>query len=569
MKKLLIILALFVQGSALAQSPLRPIGLKEAIADFPRSQLQLKTNGPVSIDVNQGARVAYETLAEIAGLNVVFDPDFRDGSTAPFRIENADVLHAFDDLSARTGSFVEVLNANAIIVAPDNQTKRRDYEFQVLKTFYLPTAATQQRLLEVATTLRTTLQARYIAISATAKAIVVRETPNRIALGEKTIGLTTPLVTGVSAATMGETIGGGHILTLDAGVVRDSSPARSALNVSAAGPVSFDLKESTRETFETLARAAGLNIIFDPDFRGQDAQRFRVENLDILDALDVLAIQTKTLWEPMDSKTIMVMPNNQTKRRQFENVLVKTFYLPNASRQELTEIVTALRTLLNARYLAIVFESNAIVIRDSPNRLALAETIISDLRRSGGVTSAAGFPSGTEDGFVMTRRAAQAVAAAPSPLQSGVRGPLSFDMNDGARASYEAVAAMAGLRIVFDNRFQDVATVSFTLRNVEIVDALDFLSLQTGNIWQMMDGDTILVAPDNQTVRAELLPRVTKTIRLTKAQRGVTDIVTALRSVLNLRQISALENSIVMQDTVENVAFAERIVLDLEKQGTH
>ena len=224
MKKLLLILVLLVQGSALAQGPVLRVPLKEAVADFPRSQLELKTNGPVSIEVNQGTRAGYETLAEIGGLNIVFDADFRNSSSAPFRIENADILQAFDVLSARTGSFVEVLNSKTIIVAPDNPTKRRDYELLVLKTFYLPNGTTPQQLSEMVTTLRTTLQARYIAISPTANAIVMRDTPNRIALAEKTIGLSARIVGGVPAAINGETIsGGGHIVTLEAGAVHQAA----------------------------------------------------------------------------------------------------------------------------------------------------------------------------------------------------------------------------------------------------------------------------------------------------------------------------------------------------------
>ena len=133
MKKLLLIAVLLAPGFVLAQGP-QPIRLKDAVADFPRSQLQLKTNGPVSIDVNNGEQAAYEQLAEIAGLNIVIDPDFRNTAGAPFRIDNMDVLQAFDVLSARTRSFVEVVNSNTIIVSSDNPTKRRDYESMVLKT---------------------------------------------------------------------------------------------------------------------------------------------------------------------------------------------------------------------------------------------------------------------------------------------------------------------------------------------------------------------------------------------------------------------------------------------------
>src|SRR5262245_23943453 len=567
MKKLLLSVVLLVQGSALAQGP-QPIRLKEAIADFPRSQLQLRTNGPVSIEVNQGERAAYEKLAEIAGLNIMIDPDFRDSSTGSFRIQNADGLQAFDVLSARTGSFVEVLNSNTVIVSPDNQTKRRDYESMVIKTFYLPNGASSQRLTEIITTIRTTLQARYIFTSPTANAVVMRDNPTRIAAAEKMIGLSMPLVAGPSGATMGETIpSGGHILTLEGGVVRDSAPARSTLKVTGTGPVSFDVKESTRTTFERLAHAAGLNVIFDPDFRSLNGYSFKIDNLDVLDRMDVRALQTKVCWEPVDSKTILVAPDNQTKRRDFQHLSVKTFYLPNASQVELVEIVTALRTLLNARYLASIVDSNAIVMRDNANRLALAERIISDLRESSGVVSASGFPSGSEAGFVLNRRAAQTLGDLQLPLQSRVRGPFSFDANDTARGTYEAIAATVGLRIVFDRRFQDGPAVPFKVENVDVMDALDFVSLQTRTIWQMMDGDVVLVAPDSQTVRADLLPKVTKTISLPAragTNRNVNEIITALRSILSVRQVSAFDNSIVMTDTAENISFSEKMLKELD-----
>jgi hypothetical protein len=568
MKKLLpSLLLLFVQGYAEAQGPAARVSLKETIKDFPRFQLELKTNGPVSVDVNQGTGAAYRTLAEMAGLNIVFDPDFRDISIAPFRIENADVLQAFDLLSMRSGCFVEVVNSKTIIVAPDNPTKHRDYELEVLKTFYLPNGTTPQALSEIVTTLRTTLQLRYLATSSTANAIVLRDTPNRIALAEKTIALAGRIVAGDPAANNGEVIPGGNpIFTLEAGAVRKSRPARSALKPSAPGPVSLDLKDNTRAIFETLARSTGLNIVFERDFRSQDVQSFKVENMDVFDAIDVLALQTRTFWEVLDSKTIIVAPDNQTKRRELENTLIKTFYLPNASQTELTEVITAIRTLLNARYLAQSRTANAIVMRDTANRLTFAERIISDLRKPGGVTSPAAISTGTENGFILNRRVARTLTSSPSPLPSRIKGTFSFDMNDSAKASYEAVAAMAGLRVVFDDRFQDGAAAPFKLQNVDILDALDFLSLQTGNIWQVMDGDTIVVAPDNPTVRRDRVPGVTKTINLSKAEPVATiEIVTALRTLLNARQISTIQNSIVMQDTAESIAFAEKIVSDLDR----
>jgi type II secretory pathway component GspD/PulD (secretin) len=568
MKKFLLIVLSLVPVSALAQG-LQPLRLKETIADFPRSLLQLKTNGPVSLDVNQGEQAAYKQLAEIAGLNIVFDPDFRNSANAPFRIENADVLQAFDLLSVRAGSFVEIFNSNTIIVSQDNQQKRRDYEPMVLKTFYLPNGASPLRLTETITTLRTTLNARYLAQSTTASAVVMRDTPTRVAAAEKIVGASMPLVAGASVASRSETVADGHILTLENGVVKDSAPDRSILTVSGSGPISLDVTESTRALFQRLSELAGLNVLFDPDFRSLDGFSFKVDRLNILDAIQVLGLQTRCFFVPVDAKTIMVAPDNQAKRRDFENVSAKTFYLANASHVELVEIITALRTLLNARYLGLISDSNAIVMRDSPNRLALAERIVSDMRKSGSVVSSPGFPTGSEAGFVLNRRAAITIGVLSLPLQPKVKGPFSFDVNGTVTtvAAYETVAAMAGLSIIFDSRLQDSTATPFKVEHVDIVDALDFLSLQTRTIWQMMGADTVLVAPDTPTARADLLPKITKTINLAPipgTSGNITEIVTTLRVLFNLRQISVLDNSIVMTDTAENVAFSEKLVKDLQ-----
>src|SRR5437867_1348292 len=134
MRGLLLTFILLARGTAGAQT-VSPVTLKESVKEFPRSMLKLNTAGPVSIPAGLSSKAAYETLARTAGLNIIFDPDFRDAATAPARIENTDILDAFDLLCRSTGSFVEVLDENTIIVAPDNQTKRRDYEFTVLKTF--------------------------------------------------------------------------------------------------------------------------------------------------------------------------------------------------------------------------------------------------------------------------------------------------------------------------------------------------------------------------------------------------------------------------------------------------
>jgi len=206
------------------------------------------------------------------------------------------------------------------------------------------------------------------------------------------------------------------------------------------------------------------------------------------------------------------------------------------------------------------------VIRDTPNRLTIAEKLITDLSTQPLVAaSATETPLGSESGFVLNRRASRSFGTAQSQLQMTVSGPFSFDMNESARQGYEEVAARAGLRVVFDGRFRDAVTAVLKLENVSAIDALDFLSLQTGNIWEVMDANTIIIGPDVPTVRNELERRAAKTIRVSNVgTEALTEILTALRTILNLRHVAG-PSAIVIEDTAANIAFAERIVAALDR----
>jgi general secretion pathway protein D len=81
--------------------------------------------------------------------------------------------------------------------------------------------------------------------------------------------------------------------------------------------------------------------------------------------------------------TILVAPDNQTKRRDYDDLILKTIYLTNSvASTEITEAITALRTLLNMRYLAQSTAMNAIIVRDTADRIAIAEKIIGDLDKA-------------------------------------------------------------------------------------------------------------------------------------------------------------------------------------------
>ena len=144
--------------------------------------------------------------------------------------------------------------------------------------------------------------------------------------------------------------------------------------------------QSPRVLFETVSKIAGINVLWDPDMNpppsGGGARNVSVElNNETLDeALDEIATLTKFFWKPLSTNTIFVTNDNVNKRRDYEDQVLKVFYLSNVNTvQELQEIINAVRTLTEIQRIMPFGSQMAIVVRGEADRVALASKIISDL----------------------------------------------------------------------------------------------------------------------------------------------------------------------------------------------
>ena len=147
-------------------------------------------------------------------------------------------------------------------------------------------------------------------------------------------------------------------------------------------PINMKATNDSKAVFEAIGKLAGLTVIFDPDFT---SRRISVEltNVTLEQALNIAALQSKAFWRPVTSNIIFVVPDQPQKRKDYEEEVVKTFYLHNTVLpQELTEIVTSIRQLLDLRRVQQINAQNAIVIRDTPDRVLLAGKIIDDIDKA-------------------------------------------------------------------------------------------------------------------------------------------------------------------------------------------
>ena len=147
-------------------------------------------------------------------------------------------------------------------------------------------------------------------------------------------------------------------------------------------PINLKMSNDAKVVFDTIGKLAGLTMIYDPDF---PARRISVELNDVTleQALDIVCIESKAFSMPISENIILVIPDQTQKRRDYEEEFMRTFYLSNtAQAQDLTEIVTGLRQLLDLKRIQQLNAQNAIVIRATPDQLALAEKFIKDIDKA-------------------------------------------------------------------------------------------------------------------------------------------------------------------------------------------
>jgi general secretion pathway protein D len=137
----------------------------------------------------------------------------------------------------------------------------------------------------------------------------------------------------------------------------------------------------SRMVFQTLGKLAGLNVAFASDFRPSPSN-IDLSNIKIEDALKVVSMQTKNFWRPVTTNTILIIPDNPNNRRDYDEEVLRTIHLNNPlAPADRTAITTALKQVLGLQRIMDNPDSNSIIIRDTPAKVAAAEQMVRELDR--------------------------------------------------------------------------------------------------------------------------------------------------------------------------------------------
>src|SRR5436305_10118709 len=162
-----------------------PIRKRLAEAQGP-VELQAISDQPITLKMTEDTRVIYETIGKLAGINVLFDPDYT-SRRIKIELNGVTLPEALEIVAFESKTFWRPITTNSIFVAADTTAKRKELEQSVVKTFYLSNVSQPTELQDIVNAMRTILEINRIQQLPSQSAIVVRGTPDQVALAEKLI----------------------------------------------------------------------------------------------------------------------------------------------------------------------------------------------------------------------------------------------------------------------------------------------------------------------------------------------------------------------------------------------
>ncbi|TMG95516.1 MAG: general secretion pathway protein GspD [Betaproteobacteria bacterium] len=157
---------------------------------------------------------------------------------------------------------------------------------------------------------------------------------------------------------------------------KTTKPAVALLQLrsSVTKPISLELKDvPLRTVFDVIARAANLNFLFDKDVRADLRTTIVVRDAQVEDVIKLILATNQLEQKVLNETTALIYPNTPQKLREYQDLVVKSFYIANADVRQTANLI---RTILKTRDIFIDEKLNLLVMKDTPNAIRLAEKLI-------------------------------------------------------------------------------------------------------------------------------------------------------------------------------------------------
>jgi len=140
-------------------------------------------------------------------------------------------------------------------------------------------------------------------------------------------------------------------------------------------PVTLQFRDGgVRMVFEALSKITGINFLFDSAVKDTQRVTIFVQDVSVEDTIDLILAQGQLAQKVLNDNTILVYPSTPAKLKEYEEHVVRSFYLTNLDPKKAQGM---LKTVLNAGTTFIEEKANLLVLRDTPEVVRMAEKLLS------------------------------------------------------------------------------------------------------------------------------------------------------------------------------------------------
>lgn len=339
------------------------------------------------------------------------------------------------------------------------------------------------------------------------------------------------------------------------------------LNVDREKLVTLDFEDSTvAEVLDLLAEAGNLHYIFDEKVDLQSRTTFQLTETPVVEALGYFLRAHRLFYVVLESSTVLIAPDTREKRQEHTPMITRTFDLNHADG---SNVITVLRSLLQARQLTHDESRNSITMTDSPMRLAVTGDIIDRIDRKDA-------PTGSElardwsplwVGPVFGQDLQGRQTSVPT-LEADMSRSISMKSGDrSVREIYDTLGREAGVDFLFDSQVDLDRVVPLSLPTASIADLLRLTEKQLGHYSVVWGAKTVFVTADERARRRSERNEAIGFFSLAHVETG--DVISALRSHLQSRQLVEITslNAVLMRDGTEMLERAGSLVATLDVAG--
>jgi len=142
--------------------------------------------------------------------------------------------------------------------------------------------------------------------------------------------------------------------------------------------VSFGPNASVRDILNFIGNATGINVTYDQQYADK-AYTVRLEDVTLEQALQQITAANQLFYKVVNPKTIVIVPDTAQKHAQYDELVIRVFYISHADVSELTQIIntiTRIPTMAVQPTLLPSKTANTITVRATAPVVDVIERII-------------------------------------------------------------------------------------------------------------------------------------------------------------------------------------------------